>query len=61
MKAKSMLKVKILMAKQFTDEEKIILAGIDTKYSVSDIDNGRFGLKKLQSDLAKHVSRFTKR
>jgi hypothetical protein len=60
-KAKSMLKVKILMAKQFTDEEKIILAGIDTKYSISDIDNGRFTLKKLQSDLAEHVSRFTKR
>ncbi len=57
-KAKSMLKVKILMAKQF---EKIILAGIDTKYSISDIDNGRFQLKKLQSDLAEHVSRFTKR
>jgi hypothetical protein len=61
MKAKSMLKVKILMAKQFTDEEKIILAGIDTTYSISDIDNGRFRLKKLQSDLAEHVSRFTKR
>jgi hypothetical protein len=40
---------------------KIILAGIDTKYSISDIDNGRFKLKKLQSDLAEHVSRFTKR
>jgi hypothetical protein len=61
MKAKSMLKVKILMVKQFTDEEKIILAGIDTKYSISDIDNGRFHLKKLQSDLAEHVSRFAKR
>jgi hypothetical protein len=56
-----MLKVKILMAKQFTDDEKIILAGIDTKYSISDIDNGRFQLKKLQSDLAEHVSRFAKR
>jgi hypothetical protein len=30
MKDKSMLKVKVLMAKQFTDDEKIILAGIDT-------------------------------
>jgi hypothetical protein len=61
MKTNSMLKVKILMAKQFTDDEKIILAGIDTKYSISDIDNGRFQLKKLQSDLAEHVSRFAKR
>ena len=61
MKAKSMLKVKVLMAKQFTDDEKIILAGIDTGYSISDIDGGRFKLKQLQSDLAEHVSRFTKR
>ncbi len=36
MKSKSMLKVKVLMAKQFTDDEKIILAGIDTGYSISD-------------------------
>jgi hypothetical protein len=49
------------MAKQFTDDEKIILAGIDTGYSISDIDNGKFKLKKLQSDLAEHVSRFTRR
>ena len=61
MKDKSMLKVKVLMAKQFTDDEKIILAGIDTGYSISDIDNGKFKLKKLQSDLAEHVSRFTRR
>ena len=61
MKNKSMLKVKVLMAKQFTDDEKIILAGIDTGYSISDVDNGRFNLKKLQSDLAEHVSRFIRR
>ena len=61
MKNKSMLKVKVLMAKQFTDDEKIILAGIDTGYSVSDIDNGKFNLQKLQSDLAEHVSRFIRR
>ncbi len=61
MKDKSMLKVKVLMAKQFTDDEKIILAGIDTGYSISDIDNDKFKLKKLQSDLAEHVSRFTRR
>ncbi len=61
MKDKSMPKVKVLMAKQFTDDEKIILAGIDTGYSISDIDNGKFKLKKLQSDLAEHVSRFTRR
>ncbi len=61
MKSKSMLKVKVLMAKQFTDDEKIILAGIDTGYSISDIDGGKFKLKQLQSDLAEHVSRFTKR
>ena len=61
MSGKRMLKVKILMAKQFTDDEKIILAGIDTGYSISDIDNGKFNLKKLQSDLAEHVSRFTRR
>jgi hypothetical protein len=61
MKNKSMLKVKVLMAKQFTDDEKIILAGIDTGYSISDIDNGKFNLQKLQSDLAEHVSRFTRR
>ena len=48
-KDKSMLKVKVLMAKQFTDDEKIILAGIDTGYSISDTDNGKFKLKKLQS------------
>ena len=56
-----MLKVKVLMAKQFTDDEKIILAGIDTGYSISGIDGGKFKLKRLQSDLAEHVSRFTKR
>ena len=53
--------MKVLMAKQFTDDEKIILAGIDTGYSISDIDGGKFKLKQLQSDLAEHVSRFTKR
>ena len=61
MKNKSMLKVKVLMAKQFTDDEKIILAGIDTGYSISDVDNGKFNLKKLQSDLAEHISRFIRR
>jgi hypothetical protein len=61
MKSKIMLKVKVLMAKQFTDDEKIILAGIDTGYSISDIDGGKFKLKQSQSDLAEHVSRFTKR
>jgi hypothetical protein len=57
-----MLKVKVLMAtKQFTDDEEIILAGIDTGYSISDIGNEKFRLKKLQSDLTEHVSRFTRR
>ncbi len=50
------------MTKQFTDDKKIILTGIDTGYSISDIDYGKFNSKKMQSsDLAEHVSRFTRR
>jgi hypothetical protein len=58
MKAKSMLKVKVLIAKHFTDDETIILASIDTSYSISDIDGGKFKSKKLQSDtsIAEQVS-----
>ncbi len=36
--------VKQLMAKQITDNEKIILSGISLKYSIDNVDKGNFVL-----------------
>ncbi len=44
--------VKQLMAKQITDNEKIILSGISAKYSIDNVDKGTFILKEFQDDLA---------
>jgi hypothetical protein len=56
-RSKKMLKkhtksVKQLMAKQITDNEKIILSGISAKYSIDNVDKGTFILKEFQDDLA---------
>ncbi len=44
--------VKQLIAKQITDNEKIILSGINPNYSVDDVDKGTFVLKEFQDHLA---------
>ncbi len=46
------------MAKQITDNEKIILSGISVKYSIDNIDKGNFVLKDFQDDLALNTARF---
>jgi hypothetical protein len=50
--------VKQLMAKQITDNEKIILSGISAKYPIDDVDKGNFVLKEFQDDLALNTARF---
>ena len=62
-RSKKMLKkhvksVKQLMAKQITDNEKIILSGISAKYSIDNVDKGNFILKEFQDDLALNTARF---
>ncbi len=52
MRIKHFKDVKQLWAKQVTDNEKIILAGINVKYSIDNVDKGIFIFKELQDDLA---------
>jgi hypothetical protein len=40
--------VKQLIAKQITDNEKIILSGISPNYSIDNVDKGTFVLKEFQ-------------
>ncbi len=44
--------VKQLIAKQITDNEKIILSGISPNYSVDNVDKSSFVLKEFQDHLA---------
>ncbi len=46
------------MAKQITDNEKIILSGFSPKYSIGNIDKGNFVIKQFQDDLAISTARF---
>ncbi len=50
--------LKQLVAKQITDNEKIILSGISPKYSIDNIDKGNFIIKEFQDDLAMNTARF---
>jgi hypothetical protein len=58
MRPKHFKDVKQLWAKQITDNEKIILAGINVKYSIDNVDKGIFLLQELQDDLALNTARF---
>ncbi len=58
MRNKHFTDVKQLWAKQVTDNEKIILSGINIKYSIDNVDKGTFVLKELQDDLALNTARF---
>ena len=51
-------KLKILMAKQITDDEKVILTGLDPTFTIENIDKGIFILRVFQKKLAENASRF---
>ena len=58
MRKKHLISVKQLWAKQVTDNEKIVLSGINAKYSIDNVDKGNFVLKEIQDDLALNTARF---
>ena len=51
-------KLKCLIAKQVTDDEKVILAGIDASFTIEGIDKGTYKLRTFQDKLAANASRF---
>jgi hypothetical protein len=51
-------KMKCLISKQITDEEKVILAGIDFTFTIESIDKGEFMFRTFQEKLAANTSRF---
>ena len=51
-------KLKCLITKQITDDEKVILAGIDPTFTIENIDKGSFKLRDFQDKLAANASRF---
>ncbi len=51
-------KMKCFIAKQITDEEKVILAGIDSTFTIENIDKGDFTFRTFQEKLAANASRF---
>jgi hypothetical protein len=51
-------KLKCLITKQITDDEKVILAGIDPAFTIENIDKGIFKLRDFQDKLAANASRF---
>jgi hypothetical protein len=51
-------KLKCLITKQITDDEKVILAGIDPAFTIENIDKGSFKLRDFQDKLAANASRF---
>jgi hypothetical protein len=51
-------KLKCLIAKQVTDDEKVILAGIDPSFTIEGIDKGTYKLRTFQDKLAANASRF---
>lgn len=53
-----MRKIKILIAKQITDDEKVILAGLDPSFTIDSIDKGTFIFRAFQRKLAENASRF---
>ncbi len=53
-----MRKLKVLIAKQITDDEKVILAGLDPTFTIENIDKGEFTLRHFQKKLAENASRF---
>ena len=53
-----MRKIKILIAKQITDDEKVILAGLDVSFTIDSIDKGSFIFRAFQRKLAENASRF---
>ena len=58
MRRMHVITVKQLIAKQITDNEKIILSGINPNYSVDNVDKGTFILKEFQDHLALNTARF---
>jgi hypothetical protein len=52
-----MRKVKILIAKQITDDEKVILTGLDPTFTIENVDKGTFILRAFQRKLAENASR----
>ncbi len=53
-----MRKIKILIAKQITDDEKVILAGLDVSFTIDSIDKATFIFRAFQRKLAENASRF---
>jgi hypothetical protein len=53
-----MRKLKILIAKQITDDEKVILTGLDPTFTIENVDKGTFILRAFQRKLAENASRF---
>ena len=51
-------KLKCLIAKQITDDEKVILTGIDSTFTIENIDKGDFIFRTFQDKLASNASRF---
>ncbi len=51
-------KLKCLISKQITDEKKIILAGIDSSFTIENVDKGAYVLRNFQDKLASNASRF---
>jgi hypothetical protein len=51
-------KMKCLISKQITDEEKVILAGIDSTFTIENIDKGDFMFRTFQGKPAANASRF---
>jgi hypothetical protein len=51
-------KLKCLIAKQVTDDEKVILAGIHPSFTIEGIDKGTYVLHTFQDKLAANASRF---
>ncbi len=41
-------KLKCLIAKQFTDDEKVILSGVDSTFTIENIDKGDFVFRTFQ-------------
>ena len=50
--------MKCLIAKQITDDEKVILSGIDSTFTIENIDKGLFVFRTFQDKLASNASRF---
>ncbi len=50
--------MKCLIAKQITDDEKVILLGVDSTFTIENIDKGNFKFRTFQDKLASNASRF---